>query len=190
MRDSLIALLFLTAFFGGYYYARKSGYGFIGMNATFSQKGSKTKGEIHDSKSNLRTGESAKGDGIQGHGQGEGASVDGSEAEGLPYIYATQEYAKRRKQPRSEPPLKSNDDSLERAPQRPSITGVPVDDWVLAQRDSIHYSYLEEPADLSMRIFVQCMELKRKHLEYLGADGCQDLIARTQASDFRQQKSY
>ena len=54
------------------------------------------------------------------------------------------------------------------------LHGVPVQAWVLSHRDSIARAVTPDEGD-SLRLFLWCMELKKKRLETVGPKECEAL---------------
>lgn len=60
------------------------------------------------------------------------------------------------------------------------VHGVPVDAWVLANRDKVNLNKVPPPAPGQLRLFVQCMELKSGEANELKEKECRELAARAQ----------
>lgn len=165
MRDTLIGILVFLGAFGGYYYARQKGLAnlkFPTVNPISSDKKSEVKGATHDSNSQGPDSKNTAFRKNPAHGKSEGSSTKASQDQGLPSIY----WPKRHKLKSSGP-----------AKKKKRVGGVDADAWALAREDSLA-SYLPPSAPPGMRIFIQCMELKNKGLEYIGPDTCRELLSR------------
>ncbi len=96
------------------------------------------------------------------HSRGSGQNA---QAEKLPSIYQDEEGRRTEELARGEGPK--------------TVYGVPVDAWVLSQRNSI----TTEPADARLaegvRLFVGCMEIKEGHAEALSKRDCAKVASQT-----------
>lgn len=55
--------------------------------------------------------------------------------------------------------------------------GVPVQAYLNSKKNSLALGDGTENSDLGMRVFVQCMELKKRGPEYVGPRNCEALLA-------------
>ena len=109
------------------------------------------------------------------HGQSKRSSEPSSEIEGLPSIYQDQE------EQRYEPTVDSkNSDSPK--PEFGAIKGVPIRAWVQNRTALPNAKFTAYPTDEKMRVFVQCMEVKKKGMESVSESDCNGLIAKKEAS--------
>ena len=175
MRESLIAILVLLAVMGGYYHLKKLGLTFVpklapAEKSSLAQPMSLTKGKKNDKAS---THEHARPHSNSRKSQGSTNEAD--ETENFPSLYSTSEESGERRV--------ENKGKTERS----IIKGVPVQGWIDSQRFSL--SSLSEPApsETGMRVFLQCIELKKKGAEYLKERDCQSLLAVHHAPKLRWQ---
>ncbi len=55
------------------------------------------------------------------------------------------------------------------------VLGVPIDRWLRSRKNSLALNVVPEQAHLGLRVFLWCMELKEKRVEYLSEGECQKL---------------
>jgi len=186
MRDTFIGVLFLVGMICGYLYLRDtaslvpSGMSMPLAQAKKSVQG-KSKSKINQSKTGVRHAKSSNRHQHQQsktHREDEGSTNHVAEAEELPSIY--QEQSPKPGVAASDSGVAASDSqniSNRRPPRRKVVHGVPVDLWVLSKRNSLNVPNEDAPSELGMRVFVQCMELKKKGAEYVGKTECQSLLA-------------
>jgi hypothetical protein len=117
----------------------------------------------------------------QGHGEDEGAAVDAAEIESLTSIYQ----GPRRKPSRPAGVKAVQENSKFRSPDKPAkkvLYGVPVEDFVLARQDNLPAPVAADTGEASVRVFVQCMELKKDGPEGLAERECARLAKSHTAS--------
>jgi len=141
----------------------------------------KSKSKLNQSKTGVRHAKSSNRHQHQqskNHGQDEGTADYVAEAQELPSIY--QEQSPKPVVAASDSGVAASDaqkNSHRRSPRRKVVHGVPVDLWILSKQNSLNVPNEEAPSELGMRVFVQCMELKKKGAEYVGKAECQSLLA-------------
>jgi len=101
----------------------------------------------------------------QSAGSDEGFASNAEEGEKLPTIYSGQESDSQ----------SSVNDSEPRKKAEKVVQGVPLESFVLSHKNSLGLSAVVEDTSPSMRVYVQCMEVKKKGLEYTGQEECQRL---------------
>lgn len=167
MRDTLVAMLIIGGILGGYLYTRN----------TASLVSPKISAQKAQPKFTQRTGvrhDQNESQQSKNHGQVEGDAEHVAEAQSLPSIY--QEQGSGQSAPKSA--VKNKSVVSRRSPRKKFLHGVPVEAWVLSRQNTFSVPTEEGPSELGMRVFVQCMELKKKGAEYVGAQECQSLLAR------------
>ncbi len=60
------------------------------------------------------------------------------------------------------------------------LHGVPVEAWVLSKRNKVNLNKVPPPAPGNLRVFVQCMELKKGETDELTERKCRELAQRGQ----------
>ncbi len=173
MRDTLLGILFIGGIIGGYLYLRETNAlvspGMSQRTALQKQQKSET-GVRHAKSANNHEHQQSKN-----HEQDAGASVDLAEAESLPTIYKEQDT-----KPAAPAVKKFATEVPERRPPRKSkfLHGVPVEAWILSKQNAVSMPTEEGPSEIGMRVFVQCLELKKKGSQYVGEEECRQLLAR------------
>jgi hypothetical protein len=171
MSDSLIALGVIAIIIGGYLFLRNRGWmedtlrspqpevvATIGKAKTTKLK-KKTIGAYAHEISNHRSKQS------ENRRKNEGATGDFATVESLPSIYQ-EKFTKRSVKVSSH-----NSDGT-----KPKVLyGVPVDAWVRSQANSFGMPVSSDVGDLNVRVFVQCMELKKEGAEALTQTQCKPL---------------
>lgn len=197
MRDTIIALLFVSGLAGAYYYLRQSGYvqeypyqvseKQNPKASLTSRKKIKQSGATHDANAHLEPNIQS-----QSHGQDARASVDVAAAEELPSIYESQGTG-----PgvgtgsANAAPSQSVKQPVKAAARRKQkvIHGVPVDAWVLSRQNALAGPAAADTAG-GMRVFLQCMELKKKGPEYVGQNQCEELLAKRSSDPVPDTRAY
>jgi hypothetical protein len=185
MSDSLIALLLLAVIAGGYFFLRKNDLlvshvevpqvtaqnsGSHKRSSRYASHGAKSKtsqGAKHGEKSNRDDVEQAAN-----QRQDEGSSDDVAEAEKLSSIYQG-------KQGDGSAVTADNGVAENREGIRPTVVhGVPVDAYVLSRKDAINTSGMPQDTPQGLRVFLQCMELKKEGASPLDEKNCHSLAFR------------
>jgi len=172
MRDTLVAVLFIAGLAGGYFFMRDTASLSPKLSAqAASQKFTQQRktGVRHDQSANRDESQQS-----QNYRQDEGDAGQIAEAQSLPSIYQEQSAGQS-----AQPTVKSKKIAASRRPPRKGkvLHGVPVEAWVLSRQNTFSVPTEEGPSELGMRVFVQCMELKKKGAEYVGQNECQSLLA-------------
>lgn len=191
MRDTFIGVLFLVGMICGYLYLRQTA-SLIPSEVSKplaqakSQPG-KSQSKFNQRKTGVRHAKSSNRHQHQqskNHGQDEGTANHVAEAQELPSIYQEQSpeavvagsSVAGVAQPTSVA-AEASTNSNRRPPRRKVVHGVPVDLWVLSKQNSLNVPNEEAPSELGMRVYVQCMELKKQGAKYVGKSECQSLLA-------------
>jgi hypothetical protein len=56
------------------------------------------------------------------------------------------------------------------------IAGVPIQSWVLSEKNSLSNVSIPEARDLGLKVYYWCMELKKQHFEYAGTNRCKSIL--------------
>ena len=180
MRDSILAVAFVAATFGGIHYLKRTGViqGWFPSGQSVSQPSNsfitakevkKGQGVKHDKKPGRYHDPEA-----EDHGQAEGASGDGPEAQDLTSIY----HQKRSARPRA---TVGSEEKMGGGKTAKVIHGVPVQAWIASREDSLSLSAADAKDDGALRVYLQCLELKKKGPEYIGPKECDSLLATTRS---------
>ncbi len=87
------------------------------------------------------------------------------ESQSLPSIYSSQEAESVGFEPESES-VRGNEKVAKSAPK--TLHGVPVRDWILSRRNSLASEPADPRAAEGMRVFLQCVEVKKKGAQFVG----------------------
>jgi hypothetical protein len=184
VRDTLIALLFVIGIILGYRYFRAidslapgispggTPMAKAGRSSTPSKTHNHNKG-VQDGKG---TADQSDAQAAQDRRENEDGAGNLAEASHLPSIYQEQE-----PEPESDPAGRVNDpESSGKAGKKAAkvVHGVPVQAYVLAQKDKVSTGTVPAEAPSGIRVFLQCMELKNHGPESLDQRDCQHLAFR------------
>jgi hypothetical protein len=177
MRDSLIAVMVVGGLVGSFVYLKSTGHLMpnIATPAELAMARVKSaphphptthKGEVNGPKSTRLDDQQA-----QDNGQDEGASDDASEIESIASIYQDKGATGRSRRVKS--PILSE----EREPKPAVIHGVPIAAWVRSRQDALPEATVPSDSGDGIRVFLQCMELKKEGPEALKERDCERLAA-------------
>ena len=192
MRDTFIFIGLVAAFAAGYWLTRGTASHVPASPAITQTKKPQPKGVTHEGQSHAKNPESPHS------GEGEGAAVDVTETAQLHSIYEKREARQRRTAPAVSAPIVEAADAVEpfaplAEPQAPLtaeveenrreeapkvVHGVPVAAWTLSRRDSLPMGPTSPAAPEGVRVFLQCMELKKGGPQSLAQSECQALAYR------------
>lgn len=181
MRDTFLGLLLLAGMVGAYAYFQKSDLGKPKLGsapsarATHAANSKRGVNPQHGKGRHEGTNpfESKRAETLQ---PGEGDSVASTEAEGgLPSLYEDEE----RSGPAESSAAVTSGEPVRR-PRRATkvVHGVPVDTMARARRDKLPLPAVTADSGSGLRVFFQCLELKRQGTEALTERECSRLVAR------------
>jgi len=183
VRDTIITVLILGGLVSGYMYYTEGG--IIGPQVGTPFQGSTTLPNIEADKGmdayvNASQGVQNDYESDQGNfdqdadsTEDEGSADQVAKSKSLYSIY------KRKKESRITQPSDRHQKSNHQKKSKSKVVhGVPVEDWVLAQQDNILLPAVSPNAEDGLRVFFQCLEIKRKGPEYLEKNECKALLVR------------
>lgn len=186
MKDTFLALALIGGVVGGYFYLTDGQLApEVGRPSVEARKDFVWKNVGPGTKHGRKGGRYGKGsdsshaDQAQGFGAGEGIAGNDSEIEGLTSIYPVK---KRAGESRSAK-VAANGKSARAAKKRKVVHGVAVEAWAAAQQNRIALHGKPQAPPKGLRVFLQCMELKKQGPEALNQRQCESLLVRHQASD-------
>jgi len=182
VRDTFIALLFISSIVVSYAFLKRNGY-LINSVERFQQaqisnrhtqplsgrrKGVKQNGETANSYHYRQDPQSE---------QAQGSPIDAVETEGLPSIYEGTGVAQARKSSKPNPVAETSEPKEASRAGRPAIPGVPVEAFVQYRRKNFTLPEVVGQEPEGLRVFVQCLELKEKGPKYMGVRECEKMLA-------------
>ena len=194
MRDTLIGLVMLVVAAGGYLALKKMGptgpmaspvlasKPVTSATQTSRRQKPAIEGARHGKKSH-RDDDTSQ---IADSGQDEGASGDASQTASFTSIYQEPENTEPRSavansetfSKDSSGTKSSSKKHLKTASQKKVLHGVPVQAYVNLMKNNLSLREVPQNSDLGMRVFVQCMEIKRRGPEYVGPRDCEALLVK------------
>ncbi len=96
----------------------------------------------------------------------EGAASDATEAQKLDSIYSG-------KEPHSQSSVVANSEARQ-VPEK-VIHGVPINSYLQNHKNMLGYPAVSEDTSAAMKVYLQCMEVKKKGLHYTGEKECERL---------------
>jgi len=183
VRDTIIAILVLlgttTLYFSAKQYQKSHS-----VLPTSSKLVTQTKtlhqGEHNESASH-RGRQQVESD-IESNGSEEGSSSSFEQAESFPSIYQDEEPELSRSAVNLEEEIESeSNESAVVKPKQPVVYGVPVASWLKHQKNRLA-SKVEAKNPTGMRLFFNCMELKKEGTEPLSQRDCKEIAVSREKS--------
>ncbi len=185
MRDTLVAILVICGIVGGFYASRltetakpqeivleaknlpSTGNDAIAVQKTSDQRvevrrgGKSQKGVRHGKRTNKKHYQQVKA-----QREDEGAANNVVTAESVPSIYSEEQ------QPSGSAALNSSNGGVSATTAPKVVHGVPVEGWVRSHRNSLSPATVTDETGEGMRLFVQCVEVKKRGTTPLSERQC------------------
>lgn len=187
MKDTLYIAGFVAVVVGFWFYLQKTDFGTPNpANAVLSQQNFTQTPASNGSKGNegrRQTHDSA----TASNGATEGDSGSASEVEGLPSIYspkheAVKQAAKQNARGRKGKLAKKSRGKAGKVASngKKMIHGVPLDQWIEWNKNRLRLGEVPSENDGGLRLFVQCMEIKKGASQAVTQAECKKLTAKSQ----------